>query len=230
MNKIAIIPARSGSKGLPGKNILPLCGKPMLAWSIEAAKKSHAFKAIIVSTDSKEYGAISQEYGASVIYRNEELSNDSASTYDVIKDVFEKIDWKNLDYFMLLQPTSPLRNEQHIKEAISIFESQAKEFDTLVSLTKAHKASILIQPVEKDLSLKHFAHDFSNYKRQEFLEYEPNGAIFISKINTYLERKHFFGKQGIAYIMDKGDSIDIDDEDDFLLAQSKLAERNYQNV
>lgn len=226
MNKIAIIPARSGSKGLPHKNILNLYGKPLIAWSIEAAIKSKQFDRVIVSTDSKQYGRISELYGAEVIYRDENVSNDNASTYDVLKDLFSRIDISNIDYFVLLQPTSPLRNESHIKEAVTLFEGNYDEYDTLVSVVESHKSSELIKPIDESLSLKYFSNDFSNYKRQAYKEYEPNGAIFISKINTYLKVKHFFGAQGLAYIMNQDDSIDIDGRNDFELAINILIRKN----
>lgn len=226
MKKIAIIPARSGSKGLPNKNILNLYGKPLIAWTIEAAIKSHQFERIILSTDSQQYGQIGKEYGAEVVYRDENVSDDKASTYDVIKDLFNKINIADINYFVLLQPTSPLRNENHIKEAINIFENNYYCKDTLVSVKEAHKSADLIKPIDDTLSLKNFDKDFSNYKRQSYKEYEPNGAIFISKIDTYLKVKHFFGKQGIAYIMNEDDSIDIDDRNDFELAINILMRRN----
>lgn len=218
MKKIAIIPARSGSKGLPNKNILNLCGKPLIAWTIEAAIKSNCFDRVIVSTDSEEYGEISKKYGAEVIYREENISKDNTPMYDVIESLFQKIDINLYDYFVLLQPTSPLRNEKNIKEAINLFETNFKTVDTLVSVTKADKSSILINKIDDDLSLKYFDKDYSKYSRQNYKEYEPNGAIFMSKIDFYLKNKQFFVKTGIAYIMDKESSIDIDDKIDFELA------------
>ena len=226
MNKIAIIPARSGSKGLPNKNILNLYGKPLIAWTIEAALKSKEFDRVIVSTDSKQYGKISMEYGAEVVYRDNRISDDKASTYDVIIDLFSKIDMLNINYFVLLQPTSPLRNEYHIRESIELFEKNYDNYNTLVSVTGAHKSADLLRPIDDTLSLKYFNKDFSNYKRQKYKEYEPNGAIFISKIDTYLKMKHFFGIQGIAYKMDEDDSIDIDGRNDFELAINLLIRKN----
>ena len=229
MRKIAIIPARSGSKGLLNKNILNLCGKPLIAWTIEAAINSNCFERIIVSTDSKEYGEISEKYGAEVIYRSEETSSDTASTYDAIKEIFSRIDTHKFDYFALLQPTSPLRTEEHILESIELFETNFETKSTLVSVTEAHTSSALIKPIDNSLSLEKFDLDYSNYARQKIKEYEPNGAIFISKIDYYLENKHFFGKNGIAYIMDRESSVDIDDNIDFELAiaiQNKRIKKN----
>lgn len=96
----------------------------------------------------------------------------------------------------------------------------------MVSIKEANKSSDLIKPVDDTFSLKYFDKDFSNYKRQEYKEYEPNGAIFISKIESYLKVGHFFGKQGIAYKMNEDDSIDIDGRNDFELAINILIRRN----
>lgn len=218
MKKIAIIPARSGSKGLVNKNILMLLDKPILAYTIEAAIQSEKFIKVIVSTDSLEYKEIAEKYGAEVVMRGEELSNDSATSYMVIKDVLEKDLGVEYDYFVLLQPTSPFRNYQHINESIEKFEKNISNYDFLVSMTETSKASTLIKPIEEDESLKHYDLDFSNYKRQNYKEYYPNGAIFIGKNKDYLERKHFFGKKSLAYFMNKADSIDIDDRLDFEFA------------
>jgi N-acylneuraminate cytidylyltransferase len=218
VKKIAIIPARSGSKGLVNKNILMLLDKPILAYTIEAAIQSEKFIKVIVSTDSLEYKEIAEKYGAEVVMRGEELSNDSATSYMVIKDILGKNLGIEYDYFMLLQPTSPFRNYQHINESIEKFEKNISNYDFLVSMTETSKTSTLIKPIEEDESLKHYDLDFSNYKRQNYKEYYPNGAIFIGKNKEYLERKHFFGKKSLAYFMNKADSIDIDDRLDFEFA------------
>lgn len=227
LKRIAIIPARSGSKGLKDKNIIDLCGKPLLAYSIEAAVKSGIFDRIIVSTDSQRYGEIAKKYGAEILYRGEELSNDNATSYMVIEDILNKI--KSIDYFVLLQPTSPMRNENHIKEACQMFEDHIKRYDFLVSMKEAEHASILVRPIEEDKSLKYFDTDFSNYRRQGYKEYSPNGAIFIGKPEKYLKQKHFFGSKSIAYVMNISDSIDIDTSLDYefacLCMKKKLQEK-----
>ena len=160
MRKIAIIPARSGSKGLKDKNIIEICGKPLIAYSIEAAVKSRLFSKIIVSTDSKLYGDIAQQYGAEVLYRGESLSNDEATTYMVIEDILAKID--KVDYFVLLQPTSPMRNEKHIREAVELFESKYDDFDFLVSVKEAEHSNVLVKPIDEDGSLKFFNTDIED--------------------------------------------------------------------
>lgn len=225
MKKIAIIPARSGSKGLPNKNILMLGNKPLIAYTIEAALKSNEFERVIVSTDSLEYKYIAEKFGAEVFMRSEELSNDKASSFVVIEDVLNKIE-TTIDYFVLLQVTSPFRNENHIKESIEVFENSISEYDFLVSMQKSDKSSSLIKPIYDNETLEEYNIDYSNYSRQKYDEYHPNGAIFIGKVKEYLEQKHFFGKRSKAYFMNKEDSIDIDDSLDFEIAITILNKKN----
>lgn len=217
MNRIVIIPARSGSKGLKDKNIIDVCGKPLIAYSIDAAVKSNLFSRVIVSTDSEKYGEIAKLYGAEVMYRGEALSNDKATTFMVIEDILNRLK-QDIDYFALLQPTSPMRTEKHVIEACQKFESNMGKFDFLVSVKEAEHGAVLVKPIEDDDSLKHFDTDFSNYRRQSFKEYSPNGAIFLAKPDAYLARKHFFGEKSIAYKMSDFDSIDIDNSLDYELA------------
>lgn len=222
MKRIAIIPARSGSKGLKDKNIIRLCGKPLIVYSIEAALDTKLFDHIIVSTDSEHYAGISRQYGAEVMMRDEKLSDDKATTYMVLEDILKNRLIEPIDYFVLLQPTSPLRTSAHIEEAIKKFESRYQEFDFLVSMKDSEYARVLVNPIDEDESLKYFDTDFANYRRQNFKDYSPNGAIFIAKPKEYLERKHFFGSRTIAYCMNKIDSIDIDDNIDYQLAKILL--------
>ena len=218
LKKIAIIPARSGSKGLPNKNILMLLDKPLIAYTIEAAIKSNEFQRVIVSTDSLEYKEISEKYGAEVILRDDYLANDKATSFMVIEDVLKKIKIENLDYFMLLQPTSPFRDEKHIIDSIKEFDKEYNNLDFLVSMTESSKSADLIKRIGSDKTLKNYDLDYSNYRRQDGKEYYPNGAIFIGKVDKYLEKKHFFGEKTLAYFMNKEDSIDIDDRLDFEIA------------
>ena len=226
MRKIAVITARSGSKGLKDKNILDLAGKPLIAWTIEAAIESAQFERIIVSTDSPTYKAISEKFGAEVIMRDKELASDSASSFDVLKNLLEKHIKIDFDYFVLLQPTSPLRNGKHIREACSAFETKFDEYNFSASVSKSKYSNDLIKTIEGDLSMKNFDADFSDYKRQSFDFYHPNGAIFMAKPSEYLKQKHFFGRKSLAYIMNEEDSVDIDSVIDLELARLLIYKMN----
>lgn len=227
MKRIAIIPARSGSKGLKDKNIVDLCGKPLIAYSIEAALQTGLFDHVIVSTDSEHYAEIAQHYGAEVMMRGEALSNDKATTFMVLEDILKNRLQESIDYFVLLQPTSPLRTSKHITEAIEKFESKIEHFDFLVSMKEAEHAKVLVNPIDDDESLKYFDTDFSNYRRQGYKDYSPNGAIFIAKPDSYLEQKHFFGAKALSYIMSAEDSVDIDGALDLVVAKEIISYREF---
>ena len=227
MKRIAIIPARSGSKGLKDKNIIDLCGKPLIAYSIEAALETGLFDHVIVSTDSEHYAEIAQHYGAEVMMRGEALSNDKATTFMVLEDILKNRLQESIDYFVLLQPTSPLRTSKHITEAIEKFESKIEYFDFLVSMKEAEHAKVLVNPIDDDESLKYFDTDFSNYRRQGYKDYSPNGAIFIAKPDSYLEQKHFFGAKALSYIMSAEDSVDIDGALDLVVAKEIVSYREF---
>lgn len=230
MKKIAIIPARSGSKGLKDKNIIDLCGKPLIAYTIEAALQTGEFDRVIVSTDSEHYADIARQWGAEVMMRGEALSNDKATTYMVLEDILVNKLQEPIDYFVLLQPTSPLRNSTHVKEAIDKFESRFKDYDFLVSMKESEHAKVLVNPIDEDESLKYFDTDFSNYRRQGYKDYSPNGAIFMAKPQAYLERKHFFGPNALAYQMNALDSVDIDGTLDLAIANVIMRNAIQSNI
>lgn len=227
MKRLAIITARSGSKGLKDKNIIDLCGKPLMAYSIEAAVKSELFDRVIVTTDSEKYGKIAEQCGAEAMYRGEELSNDTASSFMVIKDVLERAG-EAFDYFMLLQPTSPMRTANHVKDAVQLFDKKIDSFDFLVSVKKSECPSNQIRPIDDDGSMKYFVND-TDYRRQKYDEYTPNGAIYIAKPDEYLNAQDFYGPRALAYKMAAVDSIDIDDEIDYELAKIVMARRLEEN-
>lgn len=219
-NILAIIPARSGSKGLPHKNIKKLQGKPLLAYSIEAALQSEIFTDIILSTDSTEYAAIGREYGATVPFlRQKDLASDQAKIADVILDILDKAS-KSYDYFMLLQPTSPLRTSKDIIQAYELLAE--KKASSVVSVCKAEHSPLWMNNLPADLSLANFL-PVEHKNRQELQDfYRLNGAIYLCSVASYLQTKSFYGKKSFAYIMDSLHSIDIDSELDFITAESVL--------
>ncbi|WP_202805158.1 acylneuraminate cytidylyltransferase family protein [Adlercreutzia mucosicola] len=221
---MAVIPARSGSKGLPGKNVKELCGKPLLAWTIEAALGSGCFDKVLVSTDSPDYGAIAEAWGAEVVYRDQRLATSSATTFMVLEDLLHnKVCPSKL--FTLLQPTSPLRTASQIADAMRLITLNFAQYDFVASVSLAEHASHLVHPLAADGSLALFDIDYSNYRRQDSAEYSPNGAIFIAKPDEYLAQGHFFGARSLAYVMDKESSVDIDDDIDFALAELCMTRR-----
>ncbi len=215
---LAIIPARGGSKRLPRKNILNLSGKPLIAYSIEAALKSKYIDKVVVTSDDKEILNISKQFGANTIKRPDTLANDIATTFDAIRHTIENIEQYN--YIVLLQPTSPLRDNNHINEAIELLES--KKADAVVSVCEMEHSPLWSNTIDDSLSMKNFLRDEVLNKRSQDLEkyYRLNGAIYICKTDKLLEEKSFLLKDNIfAYIMNRKNSIDIDDEIDFKMAQ-----------
>jgi len=215
---LAVIPARGGSKRLPRKNILDLNGKPLIVWSIEAGLKSKYIDKVIVSSNDKEILDISQDHGADTIKRPDNLASDTATTFDAIKHTIENVE--KYDYVILLQPTSPLRNEKHIDEAIELLES--KNASAVVSVCETDHSPLWSNILDDSLSMKGFLKDEVLNKRSQDLEkyYRLNGAIYICKTEKLLEEKSFFLKENIyAYVMDRENSIDIDKEIDFKIAE-----------
>lgn len=218
---LAIIPARGGSKRLPRKNILDLCGKPLISWSIEAGLKSKYIDKVIVTSDDDEILSISKEYGAEIIRRPDELSSDTATTFDAIKHTIDNM--KRYDYIILLQATSPLRNEKHIDESIELLET--KNADAVVSVCEMDHSPLWSNTLPQDGNMNNFLRDEILNKRSQDIEkyFKLNGAIYICKTEKFLQNKGFFLKDNIfAYRMDRKNSIDIDEEMDFNVAKILL--------
>ncbi|MCT4605053.1 MAG: acylneuraminate cytidylyltransferase family protein [Marinisporobacter sp.] len=229
MNKkeiLAIIPARGGSKGLPGKNIKLLGHKPLIAYTIEATQRSKYIKRMIVSTDDLKIAEISKEYGAEVPFiRPAELSNDYTNTVDVVIHALNDLKEKEgyiPKLVVLLQPTSPLRNHIHIDEAIEKFlESTA---DSVISVCEFEHSPYWATKIVDNRLIKLM--DEKNKRRQDYEKiYRYNGAIYIIAAKDLLENKSFFDEVA-PYIMDNEDSIDIDTLFDFKMAEMILNMRN----
>lgn len=214
---LAIIPARSGSKGIIDKNIKRMNDKPLMAYTIEACMKSGIFDEIIVSTDSMEYADIAKQYGASVPFlRPDNLATDEAATIDVILHVLNKLKdlGRTFDYFMLLQPTSPLRNEKHILESAKLLLD--KGADSIVSVCKLQHPVCLNVKLDNRGYLKVPFKDKEQIRRQEVPEeYRINGAIYLTGTKFFLKNRSFYHGKTLPYVMNVLTSIDIDDEFQF---------------
>lgn len=210
---LAIIPARSGSKGIVDKNIKEINNKPLIAYTIDACIKSGIFDNIIVSTDSIKYAKIAESYGGSVpSLRPKELSTDEASSNDVILHVLKEMDkmGKSYDYIIFLQPTSPLRNENHIIESVNkLLKYNANSIVSICEVDHSSSINIILDSSER---LDFLFDDSKKIRRQDMKkEYRINGAIYICKTNHYVKYKSFYREKSYPYIMDKMSSIDIDD-------------------
>lgn len=220
---IAIIPARGGSKGLPGKNIKLLNGKPLIAYTIEAALKSKYIDKVFVSTDDEEIAKIAKEYGAWVPFlRPSELATDTSQAKDTYLYVMNRLE-KEYGYdkrkFMVLLPTAPLRNEKHIDEACELFKERKAE--TLVSMKQAPcPPSWFFEETNGKVINANLGSGSAINNRQENKEYYiPNGAIYILDYDLLNEKGTYYSENTIAYKMSEKESIDIDYEFDFLLTE-----------
>ena len=224
---LAIIPARKGSKRVPMKNIIPLAGRPLIEWTIEAGKRSTYIDVLCVSTDDIEIAKLSSDLGAQVPFiRPADLSSDSASTFSVVKHCInhyinnEKMEF---DYVVLLQPTSPLRNSLDIDTSIELLMD--KDADAIISVCEAEHSPLWCNTLPDDMSLYNFISEVILSKRTQELQiyYRLNGAIYISNVIKLLEEERFLLKNNsFAYIMPLERSIDIDNKIDFIFAESLI--------
>ena len=226
--KIAIIPARGGSKRLPGKNTKLLGDKPLIAWTIEAAIESNVFDHVFVSTDSQEIADISKQYGAEVPFlRPEELASDTATTNDVITHL---VDWFESEFnqptslIAVLQPTSPFRNAKHIIEAIK--EMNDKSAKAIISVCQLEHPIQFCNQLGSDGSMADFI-NLENMKRTQDLKpaYRLNGALYIFDRDYVGRMQDLYSDGTYAYTMSTKLSIDIDTQEDFDLAEFILLKR-----
>ena len=224
---IAIIPARSGSKGLPHKNIKPLCGQPLLAYTIQAAQKSQLYDEIFVSTDSEEYAAIARSYHASVPFlRDESLAGDLSSSWDVVKHDLSRYQalGREFDCITLLQPTSPLRTSDDLRGAFALMQS--KHAKGIVSVTEAEHSPLLCNTLPSNHCMNHFIDSCKIGARQTLdTYYRINGAIYMLDTNYLFHHNNFYTGDCFAYVMPKERSIDIDDLYDFTMAEALLTKK-----
>lgn len=225
MKRIAIIPARSGSKGLKDKNVKLLAGKPMMAYTIEAAEQSGIFDCVHVSTDSSEYARIAQEYGADVPFlRSDELSGDTAGSWDVVRWTLEQYAGRGQAFgcIALLQPTSPLRTAEDIQNAYRIM--QEKQADAVVGVCEMDHSPIWSNTLPEDGNMDGFLDRAANIGRQNLpAYYRINGAVYLVK-DTILPNAEtaLYGAGTYAYVMPKQRSVDIDDAFDFTVAETVM--------
>ena len=228
MKNLAIIPARSGSKGLPDKNIKILGDRPLLAYSIKAAQESGCFDEIFVSTDSEKYAQVATEWGANVPFlRSAATSDDKASSWDVVKEVLERYKelGKTFDTVTLLQPTSPLRTSEDIMNGYALMEE--KDAKTVVAVCEMDHSPLWSNTLPESLSMTGFIRDEAKNTPRQSLPtyYRINGALYITKPEVLEHISEMYEDQCYAYAMPQERSVDIDTLFDFQVAQLFIKER-----
>ncbi|MAR00918.1 MAG: acylneuraminate cytidylyltransferase [Oceanospirillaceae bacterium] len=220
---LCVIPARSGSKGLPDKNIRPLHGQPLLTWPVKTARNSRYIDRIIVSTDSEQYAAIARDAGAEVPFlRPEELSVDSATSFSVLEHLIATLD-EDYDLLVLLEPTSPLTESRDVDDALEQLINAWNDADAIVGIAeevKSHPAYLLsvdnlgrIQPFDTDFS--------SAVRRQELPQlFRMDGTLYISKVPALLAQRGFYHDRTLGYCVPEWKSYEIDSLTDFICIEA----------
>lgn len=221
---LAVIPARGGSKGIPGKNIKTLCGHPLIAYTISAARKSVYIDDVVVSTDSDEIAEVAIRYGAEVPFlRPAELSGDTAKSIDALvhaRDALAEAG-RNYDSIVFMQPTSPLRHSSEVDEAIEVFYSHGAL--GLASVVEVTESPLLTRSIGEAGVLHPIIPTGSTVRRQDMPKfYHVNGAIYINS-SIKLTPQTSLNDNPIAFIMEKDRSLDIDCLEDFMRAEQILS-------
>lgn len=222
---LAIIPARSGSKGIIDKNIRDLNGKPLMEYSIKAAVKSGCFDEVMVSTDSEKYADIAISCGAKVPFlRSMENSSEYAISWDVVREVLNRYQAQGMRFEMatLLQPTSPLRTADDIIGAYEIYKE--KYASSVVSVCETETSPLLCNILKAGNSLEGFiTQETRSKRRQDYPQYyRINGAIYMLRIDNSDKKFELYDKDSYAYVMSQEKSVDIDTEYDFFLAAQRF--------
>lgn len=224
---LALIPARGGSKGLPGKNIRPMCGKPMIAWSIEKAKLSKYLDMVLVTTDCQEIASIAKQYGARVPFlRPNELATDRSSTYDAIRHALDFLrveERQTFDYVVLLEPTSPLREDDDIDRMLEQLSAMSAEFDSIISIGEVEEHPAIVRRV-RGKNLEPFCPELQQTTRRQDNEsaYFPYGVAYIAKTNVLLVENTFYTRRCTYFKIKRYQNYEIDDIYGFLCAESVM--------
>jgi CMP-N,N'-diacetyllegionaminic acid synthase len=217
MNILAIIPARGGSKGVPRKNVIRIAGKPLIAWTIEAAKRSRTINRIVVTSDDPEILAVSKRYGAETIVRPKRYASDTAPTSVAVAHALEHLRMKERyvpDVIVLLQPTSPLRTARDIDRAVGMLKTRA--IQAVVSVAETDNKVLKSFFMNRGFVSGIAGDSFLPMRRQSLPKiYLANGALFVIRTAEFLKYKRFISPgKTLGYVMGKGSSIDLDSRED----------------
>lgn len=220
---VAIIPARGGSKGVPGKNVRFLGGKPLIAYSILAALECPHVSRCLVSTDDQEIKQTSIQWGAEVIDRPAEFATDTAQCQDVVRHVLSVLGRETdlPDLMVLLQPTSPLRTTRHLQRCMDSFLQGNYASAVSVTETEHHPYKCLVT-LDGKLAPLHDNASLSMPRQLLPSAFRQNGAIYVVRTKEFLAHNSFYIPPAMPFIMDRQESIDIDSEIDFFLAEHYL--------
>lgn len=230
MSILGLITARGGSKGTPGKNVKTIAGKPLIAWTIEAALESSLLDRVIVSTDDDNIALVSRQFGAEVPFmRPVNLAQDDSPHIDVLIHAIEWIrdeQGYNPEYLMLLQPTSPLRTVDDINNAVGLANKHDADCVIGVSLSPVHP--YLIKQVDEKGKLESYTSIPDGYLPRQVYPtvYYENGAIYLIKTETVLKKGASYLEDAFPYVMPIERSLDIDTPWDFHVGNLILQDKH----
>ena len=224
----ALVPARGGSKGLPGKNLRLIGGRPLIEYTLEASRLSSYIDATHLSSDDPEILEIGKRMGARTIVRPASVASDTATATDVVRHFLEQLPAHTIDedpYIVYLQPTSPLRTSAHIDAVFKAMETQGTNMAvSVVELKKTPYKSFTVN--DEGLLDPIFSEEMSGANRQALpVAYYPSGAIYIFPVSEFLNRGCFPSKGSMPFLMSDKESIDLDSEED-LLALERVMEQS----
>ncbi|GAB4563236.1 MAG: N-acylneuraminate cytidylyltransferase [Haliangiales bacterium] len=223
---IAIIPARGGSKGLARKNVLPLMGRPMLAYTIAAARDAGVFERVVVSSDDAEILDVARQHGAEALPRPPELAQDDSSSLDVVRHVMKQPDAFGVGWFGLLQPTSPLRNAEHVRRALAQLRAAGASACVSVVECEHHPFKALIDDGAGELTPVREYADLVTPRQALPRAFMPNGAIYLRETAGFLASNSLMPPDTIWFSMSVEDSIDVDDQRSFWLLEAIMRHRS----
>jgi CMP-N,N'-diacetyllegionaminic acid synthase len=216
---LGIIPARGGSKGLPGKNIMEIAGKPLIWWTIESAAGSRLLTDFIVSTDDQEIKHVSEMAGGKVPFlRPEELARDTSTSADVVLNIIEYYETRGtfFDNIVLLEPTSPLRKRTDIDDALNILFGDYKNADGIISVGKIHLENPSVTKYIAGNRLFPVINEKKITRRQDYPDYYfPYGVLYIIKTDVLKKGKSFYTENIIPYYIERWQNYELDDKYDF---------------
>ena len=226
---VAIIPARGGSKGIPRKNIINVAGKPLIAWTIEAAKKCPHIEHVVVTSDDDEILSVAKEYGAETLRRPLELASDTAIAKSVLSHAlveFRKIHGILPKHVVYLQPTSPLRTHEHLIAAFDLLLDNP-DANALISVREIGNTVLKTYLVnEENYLIPASRPEFANANKQTLPKlFQPNGAIYIMNTSGLVENPRFDGECTLPFVMSEEDSVDVDSLEDLPPVEEILRKR-----
>lgn len=225
---VAVIPARGGSKGVLRKNIRDLAGKPLIAWTIEAASKSKYLDRVILSSDDIEIIEIAKSYGCEAPFiRPAHLATDNAISADVILHALDEVD--SYDYVVMLQPTSPLRTTEDIDRSIEMVFN--KKANSCVSVCESSQSPYWMYTLDDQDKMGAFMKTEKKFSRRQHLPvvYSLNGAVYIAEINWFKEKQTFITNETVGFVMPSNRSYDIDTNEDFLMCEYVMKNSKYND-